>query len=202
MTATMTATAPTAPRTSAKKPKVAMNGVDTPTLLATIKAVGAQPELAQFRFRAENNWINGTRSRSTIAEFHGAGGPQRHKVDFTADSDHPAVLCGAGNGPTPVEWVLHALASCLMAGVGNIAAVRGIKLTRVKAVAEGDIDLQGILGLSNEVRNGYQNVRVHFEIEGDASDEELAEVVMQAKARSAVFDILNRGVPVMIAVES
>ncbi len=193
----------TATMTVEKKPKrtpVPMNGVDTPTLLATIKAVGAQPELAKFQFRAKNEWINGTHSRSTMSGFYGAGAEHRHKMEYTATGDHPAVLCGADAGPTPVEWVLHALASCLMAGVANIASARGIALRRVEAIVEGDIDLRGILGLSKEVRNGYQNIRVHFDIEGDAPRAELEQIVMQSKARSAVFDIVTKGVPVMVAV--
>jgi len=193
----------TATMTVEKKPKrtpVPMNGVDTPTLLATIKAVGAQPELAKFQFRAKNEWINGTHSRSVMSGFYGAGGEHRHKMEYTATGDHPAVLCGADAGPTPVEWVLHALASCLMAGVANIASARGIALRRVEAIVEGDIDLRGILGLSKEVRNGYQNIRVHFDIEGDAPRAELEQIVMQSKARSAVFDIVTKGVPVLLAV--
>lgn len=146
MTATMTV------EKKAKRTPVPMNGVDTPTLLATIKAVGAQPELAKFQFRAKNEWINGTHSRSVMSGFYGAGGQHRHKMEYTATGDHPAVLCGADAGPTPVEWVLHALASCLMAGVANIASARGIALRRVEAIVEGDIDLRGILGLSKEVR--------------------------------------------------
>jgi uncharacterized OsmC-like protein len=184
-----------------KSTPVPMNGVDTPTLLATIKAVGAQPDLAKFRFRAKNEWIAGTHSRSTMSTFYGAGAEHQHKAEYAADGDHPAVLCGADAAPTPIEWVLHALASCLMAGVANIAAARGVALKRVQAVVEGDIDLRGILGLSNEVRNGYQNIRVHFEIDGDASREELAQIVMQSKARSAVFDIVSHGVPVLVAVD-
>ena len=194
----------TATVTLERKPKrtpVPLNGVDTPTLLATIKAVGAQSDLAKFRFRARNEWISGTHSRSTMSAFYGAGSEQKHKAEYTGDSDHPAVLCGADTGPTPVEWVLHALASCLMAGVANVAAARGVTLKRVQAEVEGDIDLRGILGLSNEVRNGYQNIRVHFEIDGDAPRRELEEIVMQSKARSAVFDILSHGVPVLVAVD-
>lgn len=190
--------------TAERKPKrtpIPLNGVDTPTLLATIKAVGAQPELAKFRFRASNEWVAGTHSRSTMSTFYGAGAEQQHKAEYTADGDHPAVLCGADAGPTPVEWVLHALASCLMAGVANIAAARGVALKRVQATVEGDIDLRGILGLSDEVRNGYQNIRVFFEIDGDASRKELEEIVMQSKARSAVFDVLSRGVPVLVAAD-
>ena len=105
-------------------------------------------------------------------------------------------------GPTPVEWVSHALASCLTAGIGTIAAARGIKLNKVELTVEGDIDLRGVLGLSGDVRNGYQGIKVSFEIDGDASPDQLEKIVMQSKARSAVFDILTNGVPVSVAVKT
>ncbi len=165
MSATMTASK------EAKRAPVPMNGVDTPTLFATINAVGAQPELAKFQFRAKSRWVSGTRSESTMHGFFGAGAELTHIAPYTAVGDHPAVLCGTDAGPTPVEWVLHALASCLTAGIGNIAAARGIKLNRVELTVEGDIDLSGVLGLSGEVRNGYQGIKVSFEIDGDASPE-------------------------------
>jgi len=185
-----------------KKAPVAMHGVDTPSLLATINAVGAQPALGKFQFRAKSRWISGTHSRSTMSGFFGAGGEHQHKSRFEADADHPAVLCGADNAPLPVEWVLHALASCLTSGIANIAAARGVPLKKVEATVEGDIDLRGILGLSKEVRNGYQAIKVSFVIDGDAPPEQLAAIVEQSKARSAVFDIVTKGVPVSIGVET
>jgi uncharacterized OsmC-like protein len=185
-----------------KRSPVQINGVDTPALFATIKAVGAQPELAQFQFRAISRWVSGTQSQSTMHGFYGAGNELTHVAAYTAMGDHPGVLCGADEGPTPVEWVLHALASCLMAGIGNIASARGIKLNKVEATLEGDIDLRGVLGLANEVRNGYQGVSVSFEIDGDASPQELEQIIMQAKARSAVYDIVTNGVPVSIGVKT
>jgi|SRR6185437_11269402 uncharacterized OsmC-like protein len=185
-----------------KRTPVAMNGVDTPTLLATIGAVGAQPELAQFQFRAQNRWISGTHSESTMHGFFGAGGEHKHIAAYKASGDHPAVLCGADTGPTPVEWLLHALATCLMAGVGNVAAARGVKLNKVEAKIDGDIDLRGLLGLSREVRNGYQGIKVSFEIDGDASPEQLEQIVMQSKARSAVFDVITNGVSVSVGVKT
>jgi uncharacterized OsmC-like protein len=191
-----------ATRPKEKKSPVAMHGVDTPALLATINAVGAQPELAKFRFRAQSSWISGTHSRTTMSSFFGAGTAHRHKAEYTADGDHPAVLCGKDEGPTPVEWVLHALATCLTAGIANIAAARGVKLKKVESNVEGDIDLRGILGLSKDVRNGYQGIKVSFVIDGDATPEQLAQIVAQSKARSAVFDIVTNGVPVSIGIES
>jgi uncharacterized OsmC-like protein len=196
---TATAAAGEAPRKTKRTP-VPLNGVDTPTLLATIDAVGKQPELARFQFRATNRWVGGTHSQSTMFGFYGAGGEHEHILPYKAEGDHPAVLCGADAGPTPVEWVLHAIATCLMSGIGNIAAARGIKLSKVEATLSGDIDLRGILGLSDKVRNGYERMEIAFEIEGDAPREKLEQVVMQAKARSAVYDILTNGIPISIEV--
>jgi uncharacterized OsmC-like protein len=182
--------------------KPAMNGVNTPVLLATINAVGAQPALAEFKFRARSKWIAGTHSRIVCDDFAGAGGEHRHEVPFTSDADHPTVLVGGDNGPTPVEFLLQGLAACLTAGIGNIAAVRGIKLQEVEAVVEGDISLLGILGLSDEVRNGFSGIRASFRIRGDAPAEKLIALVEQSRARSAVFDVLSNGVPVSIAVNA
>lgn len=134
--------------------------------------------------------------------FSGAGGVHEHSSEFEYDADHPTVLTGADLGPAPVEFLLHALAACLTAGIANIAAARGVTLTEVRSTVEGDIDLQGILGLSDEVRNGYQQIRVSFEIQGDASPEKLQEIVAQSRARSAVFDVLTNGVPVAISVNA
>jgi uncharacterized OsmC-like protein len=195
-------TATTKSTHSSKRTPVPMHGVNTPVLLATINAVGEQPDLASFQFRAKSKWVSGTHSQTTMHRFFGAGGEQSHVTPFKADSDHPSVLCGADAGPTPVEWVLHALASCLTAGIANIAAARGIKLTKVESTVEGDIDLLGIFGLSKQVRNGYQNIKVAFEIDGEASPDQLEQIVMQSKARSAVYDILANGVPVSIDVKT
>jgi uncharacterized OsmC-like protein len=176
------------------------NGVDTTTLFATIDAVKAAPEAAKFQFRAHNEWLSGTHNRGTINDYFGVGAERTHERSFTFDADHPAVLVGRDNGPTPVEYVLHALAACLTAGLANIAAARGITLTEVTSTVAGDIDLNGILGLDPEVRNGYQNVTVRFTVKGDASAEKLRALVEQSRARSAVYDIITNGVPVTIEV--
>ena len=179
----------------------ALNGVDVPTLFATLDAVKAQPEIAQFQFRARNEWISGTHNRSTIQGFYGAGQEDTSRTQpFTFDADHPAVLVGSNNAPTAVEFLLHAIAACLTSGLANIAAVRGVQLHRVSSTVEGDIDLLGILGISGEVRNGYRQIRVSFEIEGDASPEELAALVEQSRRRSAVYDVLVNGTDVVIDV--
>ena len=179
---------------------IARNGVDTPTLFATLDAVKGQRQLAKFQFRAKNRWISGTHSQSTIGGFFGAGGEQAREQAFRLDGDHPPVLVGADHGPTPVEYVLHALATCLTAGLANIAAARGIDLEEVESTVEGDIDLQGILGMDASVRNGYQGIKVSFRIKGNASDEQLAGLLAQSQARSAVFDVVTHGVPVSVEV--
>jgi uncharacterized OsmC-like protein len=178
-----------------------LNGVDTPRLFATINAVKAQPELARFRFTATNKWVKGTHSRSRIEVFRGAGGTHRHTGEVEFNADHPAVLVGADNAPTPAEFLLHAIAACITSGIGNIAAARGVTLTEVESTVEGDIDLRGILGLSDQVRNGYEQMRVHFRVKGDASPEKLQEIVAQSKARSAVFDVLTNGTAVDITAD-
>jgi uncharacterized OsmC-like protein len=176
------------------------NGVDTATLFATLDAVKADPDIAKFRFRAQNTWISGTHNRSTIHGFYGAKQEMEHAQVHTFDADHPPVLVGGDEGPTPVEYVLHALAACLTSGLANIAAARKVNLTRVSSTVEGDIDLLGILGLGGDVvRNGYQGIKVSFELEGDDPDR-LREVVEQSRARSAVYDVVTNGVPVEIEV--
>jgi uncharacterized OsmC-like protein len=188
--------------TAEKAPPMPRNGVDTPTLFTTLDAVRAQPEIAKFQFRASNRWIAGTHSRSTIGGYYGAGQEMTHGETFQYSADHPPVLVGADNGPTPVEFLLHALASCLTAGLANIAAARGVDLTEVESTVEGDIDLLGIFGMSDEVRNGYQGIRVSFRIAGNASEETLRGLVEQSRQRSAVYDVLTNGVPVDLRVEA
>jgi len=180
--------------------RTARNGVDIPNLFGTINAVREQPEMAKFRFRATNRWVVGTHSRTTIEQFSGAGGEHSHAQTFAYDSDHPAVLVGTDQGPAPVEFLLHAIGACLMAGIANVASARGVTLTSVEARIEGDIDLRGILGLSREVRNGYSQIRVAFSIDGDAPPEKLREIVEQSRARSAVYDVLTNGVDVQVDV--
>jgi uncharacterized OsmC-like protein len=189
----------TAVQTDRKAP-APLNGVNTPALFATIDAVRGMPALAAFRFRATNRWVEGTCSETTIEGFSGAGSEHQHQATFQYRADHPAVLVGADRGPTPVEFLLHALTSCITAGIGNIAAARGVALSKVESTIEGEIDLQGILGLSKTVRNGYQRLRMTVDVAGDAPKDVLDGLVAQAKARSAVYDVLTNGVPVEIAV--
>lgn len=177
-----------------------INGVDVPTLFATIDAVNQTRELANFQFRATNTWASGTHSRTSIKSFYGAGQNHDHRREFVVEADHPQVLVGEDKAPLPVELVLAGLASCLTGGIGNIASARGIELYSIEATIEGEIDLQGILGLNDEVRNGYQELRIDFKIEGDAPQEKLEALVMQSRARSAVFDIVTNQTPVQVTV--
>jgi uncharacterized OsmC-like protein len=177
------------------------NGVDTATLFATLDAVKGSPEIAKFQFRASNTWLSGAHNRSVIAGFYGAGQELEHQQVTTVDADHPVVLVGEDHAPSPVEYLLHAIAACLTAGIANVAAARGVDLTKVTSTVEGDIDLLGILGLSDgSVRNGYQQIRVTFHIDGDADDATLRRIVEQSRNRSAVYDVLSNGTAVHVDV--
>ncbi|MGH3986013.1 MAG: OsmC family protein [Actinomycetes bacterium] len=177
-----------------------VNGVDTATLFATIGAVREQPELAKFRFRTVNEWVSGTHSEGRFPGFYGAGQEHTHATETVVQADHPAVLVGEDHGPTPAELLLNALGSCLTAGLGNIAAARGIELHGVRCTVEGDIDLGGILGIDDTVRNGFETIRVVFSVDGDAEAEKLTALVGQSQKRSAVFDVLTNGTAVSVEV--
>jgi len=177
------------------------NGVDVEALFGALDAVKAQPEAAKFQFRATNTWVSGTHSQSTIHGFFGLGAEQTHREAHHFDADHPEMLTGTDKAPTPVEYLLHALAACITAGIGNVAAARGIELHRVESTVTGDIDLVGLLGIDETTRNGYEGIEVRLRIEGDASAEELRRVVERSVARSAVFDVLSNGTAVSVVVE-
>lgn len=196
-TQTQTSAAPVA---SIKRERPPRNGVDVPSFLATINAVRDMPELADFTFRASSRWVAGTHSQTRMGTFTGAGGDHDHGFDTVLDADHPTPLVGTDRGPTPVEFLLAGLAACLTAGIGNIASVRGVDLQSVEAHVEGDIDLLGILGLDDSVRNGYSAIRIRFDIQGDADEATLREICEQSKRRSAVWDVLTNGTAVEMDV--
>jgi uncharacterized OsmC-like protein len=179
-----------------------LNGVNVPVLFATLDAVKGQRDLAKFQFRATNKWIAGTHSKSSINGYYGAGQEHTRSQAFTYEGDHPPVLVGGDNAPTPVEYLLHALASCITAGIGNIAAARGIELEEVESTVEGDIDLLGLLGIDDDVRRGYQGMRISFRIKGKGSEEDLKKVVERSKSLSAVYDVLTNGIPVDVKIEA
>jgi uncharacterized OsmC-like protein len=175
------------------------NGVDTGQLFGTLDAIKAQPSLAKFQFRARNRWIDGAHNRTTIRDFYGANQEDTSRTaEFVLDAGEPAVLVGTDTGPNPAECLLHALAACLTTSLVYIAAARGVHLTEVESTLEGDMDLEGALGLSEEYRNGFEQIRVTFRVEGDAPEEKLREIVERAHQRSAVFDMVTNGVPVTV----
>ena len=177
------------------------NGVDTGKMFATLDAIKANPGLGKFQFRATNKWIDGAHNRSVIQNFFGAGQEDTSRaMPFVLDAGEPAILLGTDTGPNPAELVLHALAACLTTSLVYVAAARGVRLTEVESTLEGDIDVQGALGLNDEFRNGYEQVRVTFRVKGDAPPEKIREVVARAQQRSAVFDIVTHGVPVNVEV--
>jgi uncharacterized OsmC-like protein len=179
------------------------NGIDSATLFATLDAVTGQPELGRFQFRASNEWQGGAHNRSTIKSFYGAGAEDTSReVTFELDAGEPAVLLGQDEGPNPAEYLLHALAACLTTTLVYVAAARGVELTKVSSQLEGDLDVRGALGLDDEVRNGFESIRVRFEVEGDAPPEKLREVVARAQQRSVVFDSITHGVPVSVEVDT
>jgi len=175
------------------------NGVNVEALLGAREALTQAPPAAQFTWRAVNEWVDGTHSRSTVENFFGLGEEQSHKAAQSVDTDHPAIFASNDNGPTPVEVVMMGLAGCLTAGVASVATNRGIQLRSVRATLEGDMDLAGILGIDPEVRNGFGGIRVRYEIDADATKEELEGVVAQSQKRSAVYDIVTN--PTNIQVE-
>ena len=177
------------------------NGVDTGQLFGTLDLLKEQPALGRFQFRARNRWIHGAHNRTTIKDFYAAGGEDTSRSDaFDVDAGEPAILLGTDTGPNPAEFLLHALAACLTTSLVYVAAARGVRLTKVESTLEGDMDVQGALGLSDEVRNGFERIRVSFHVEGDAPEEKLREVVERAQRRSAVFDMVTNGVPVALDV--
>ncbi len=176
------------------------NGVNVEALLQARQALFQAREAAEFRWRATCDWISGTHSRSTVEAFHGIGAEQKHKRAFTFDADHPEVFASEDNGATPVEYVLVGLAACLSAGVAAVAQKREIQLRSVRAIVEGRMNILGILGMDADVRNGFDAIQVRFEIDADATPQEIAALVAQSQKRSAVFDIVTNPTNVSVTV--
>ena len=176
------------------------NGVNTDFLLTARDALAAEPEGANFKWRVSNTWVNGTHSRSSVQGFFGLGAEQKHRADFTFDGDHPELFASEDNGPTPVETLLVSLASCLTAGVAAVAQNREIQLRSVSATLEGDMDVRGILGADPEVRNGFSRITVSYNIDADASPEDIKALVAQSQKRAAVYDIVTNPTNVVVEV--
>jgi uncharacterized OsmC-like protein len=176
------------------------NGVNVEALLGAREALTETPEGAKFTWRATCKWVNGTHSRSIIKGFFGLGEEQSHKTEFTFEADHPEIFASEDNAATPVEMVLAGLASCLTAGVAAVAQMREIQLNSVSATLEGGMDIQGILGIDSDVRNGFDGIKVHYDIDADATDDEIKALVAQSQKRSAVFDIVTNPTNVTVDV--
>jgi uncharacterized OsmC-like protein len=175
------------------------NGVNVEALLGARQALTETPEAGKFKWRAKCDWVKGTHSRSTVEGFFGLGAEHKHKSSFTFEADHPEVFASEDHAATPVEIVLAGLASCLTAGVAAVAQHREIQLNSVTATLEGGMDIQGILGVDSDVRNGFDGIKVTYKIDADATPDEIKAVVAQSQKRSAVYDIIAN--PTNVAVE-
>jgi uncharacterized OsmC-like protein len=176
------------------------NGVNVDALLAAREVLKGAPQAAKFTWRASCKWKNGTHSRTDIQGFHGLGEEQKHKTEFSFDADHPEIFASEDLGVTPIEFVLVGLASCLTAGVAAVAQNRGVQLRSVEAKLEGTMDIQGILGIDRDVRNGYDDIKVTFHIDADAPKKEIEAIVAQSQKRSAVYDVLTNPTNVTVSV--
>ena len=176
------------------------NGVNVEALLGAREALTETPEAAKFEWRATCEWKNGTHSNSTVEGFFGLGEEQKHRTTFTFDADHPEVFASEDNGAAPVELVLVGLASCLTAGVAAVAQRREIQLKSVTATLEGGMDIQGILGIDSDVRNGFDGIKVTFDIDADASEDDIKALVAQSQKLSAVYDAITNPTNVSVDV--
>jgi uncharacterized OsmC-like protein len=176
------------------------NGVNVEALLGAREALTEAPEGARFKWRATSEWAGGTHTRSAVENFFGLGEEQKHRQAFHYDTDHPELFASEDNGSTPVEFVLVGLAGCLVAGIASVAQNRGIQLRSVKATLEGGMDIQGILGIDSDVRNGFDSIKINFDIDADASREDIEAIVAQSQKRSAVFDIISNPTDIHVDV--
>jgi uncharacterized OsmC-like protein len=180
----------------------ALNGVDVDQLFGNIDAIKNAPVLGKFKFRANNKWINGGHNQTTIKNFHGLQQEHDHADPFELDADEPPLLLGEDIGPNPVEYALTALAACVTTALVYHAAAKGIRLNAVEARLEGDIDLRGFLGISDDVRRGYENIRIYYKIDADVPDEQLEELVQMGTKYSPVFDTITNPVTVTAQLDN
>ena len=179
---------------------VADNGVNVQALLDAREVLKGAPEAAQFTWRASAKWQSGVHSTIKVQSFFGLGEEQNHNEEWTFQADHPEVFAATDNGITPIEYLLVGLASCLSAGVASVAQNRGIQLRSVESIVEGNHDIRGILGADSDVRNGFNDIKVTFTIDADASREDIEALVAQSQKRSAVFDALTNPTDVTVEV--
>jgi len=178
-----------------------INGVNVKELFSTIDAIKGRPDIATFRFRATNKRVNGTHNRATIKDFYGALKEDNSREPVVFELDEPPVLLGKNEGANPVEYLLAALSGCLTTSLIAYASAKGIDIRGVESRYEGDLDLRGFLGISEEVPVGYQNIRVYFRIDADISEEEKEELVRTAQKYSPVFNTITKSAPVSVHLE-
>jgi uncharacterized OsmC-like protein len=176
------------------------NGVNVEALLGAREALTEAPAGAKFTWRATCDWKDGTHAHSAVEGFFGLGEEQHHITEYNFDTDHPEIFASADKGATPVEMVLVGLAGCLTAGIASVAQHREIQLKSVRATLEAGMDIQGILGIDVDIRNGFDDIKVHYDIDADASQEDIEALVAQSQKRSAVFDIVTNPTNVTVAV--
>jgi uncharacterized OsmC-like protein len=176
------------------------NGVNVQALLDAREALAGAPEAAQFTWKASSKWEEGVHSTTSIKNFFGLGDEQAHKTETVFDADHPELFAATDNGITPIEYLLVGLAGCLTAGVASVAQNRGIQLRSVESTVEGNHDIRGMLGVDSDVRNGFNDIKVTFTIDADASQQEIEALVAQSQKRSAVFDALTNPTEVTVEV--
>jgi uncharacterized OsmC-like protein len=176
------------------------NGVNVEALLGAREALTQAPAAANFQWRSTTEWKYGTHSNSTVEGFFGLGEEQQHRTRYSFDIDHPEIFASEDNGATPVEYVLAALGGCLTAGIAAVAQNRQIQLRRVSATIEGAMDVRGILGMDSDVRNGFSNIKVTYDIDADATPDDIKALVAQSQKRSAVFDIITNPTDVTVEV--
>lgn len=181
--------------------KKVVNGVNVDELFDNINAMKKSPVLAKFRFRAKNRWLGGGHNRTTITDFHGTCDNHTHKQPFIFDADEPPLLLGKDQGANPVEYLLTALAGCVTSAMVYHAAAKGIHIEEVESRLEGDIDLQGFLGIDDNIPRGYENIRMKFKIKADCSEEQLEELCKLGPTYSPVFDTITRAVPVTVELD-
>lgn len=180
-----------------------LNGVDTARLFETVESIHKTPNLAVFRFRLNNSWLGGGHNESTVQNFYGAGEENTsRKKPFVIAADEPAVLLGTDKAPNPVEYLLHALAACVTTSIVYHAASKGIRVDEVESRVEGKLDLQGFLGLREDVPPGYEDIQMRFKIKADVPDDQLADVVALGPRFSPVFDCVTRPVRVSVSLNS
>jgi len=188
--------------TAVEQKPTMLNGVDVDQLFGNIDAIKDAPVLGKFKFRADNKWINGGHNQTTIKNFHGIQQEHDHADPFELDADEPPLLLGEDIGPNPVEYALTALAACVTTALVYHAAAKGIKLNAVESRLEGDIDLRGFLGISDDVRRGYENIRIYYKIDADVPDEELEELIQMGTKYSPVFDTFTNPVHVSAQLDN